>query len=107
MAAAFDIPFCEQPPSPHTKIGYFCGPFMSAGRKIVPLSMPGEQLYSTITSCGPLPDTFAPVGWDTAQLPAAGAAAAACVWAEMLSTPKVATSVPASTSTDTERMDRD
>ena len=77
MAAEFDMPFCEQPPSPQTKIGYFSLPFMSAGRKIVPVLIPGEQLYSTITSCGPLPDTFAPVGWDTAQLPWAGAAPAA------------------------------
>src|SRR5688572_10385233 len=73
---------------------------MVAGRKIVPLSMPAAQLYSTITSCGPLPDTFAPVGCDTAQLPAAGAAAVPCAWADTLQTPRVAPRIPASINTE-------
>src|SRR5215831_10991605 len=95
MAAAFDIPFCEQPPSPQTKIGNFSFPFRSAGLKMVPFSIPGEQLVSTITVCGPLPDTFAPVGCEAAQAAAVEALPAVpCAAAVTLYAPPAMPSIP-------------
>jgi hypothetical protein len=48
---------------------------------MVPVLMPGEQLYSMTTGCGPLPVAFTSTGLDVAQLPAAGAWPAAGPWA--------------------------
>jgi hypothetical protein len=63
---------------------------------MVPVLIPGEQLYSTITWCGPLPDTFVSICLDTAQLPAAGAAVLPALWAARSSPPPtVMPSLPA------------
>src|SRR5689334_852648 len=69
MAAEFDKPFNEQPPSPHTKIGYFSAPPRSLGRKMVPSLIPLSALVSTVTLWGPLPDAFAPAALDAVQVP--------------------------------------
>src|SRR5450631_102903 len=69
MAAEFESPFSEQPPSPHTKIGYFSVPPRSVGRKMVPWLIPGSALVSTVTLCGPVPDAFEPAAFDAVQVP--------------------------------------
>src|SRR3954465_2782393 len=69
MAVEFDNPFCEQPPSPQTKIGYFSAPPRSMGRKIVPSLIPGSALVSTTTLCGPLPVALALTAWGAVQVP--------------------------------------
>jgi hypothetical protein len=46
---------------------------------MVPLSIPGEQLVSTITACGPLPDTFAPSAGTQHRLSRRGTTGGPCV----------------------------
>src|SRR5690606_34820378 len=72
MAVALARPLREQAPWPQTKMGYFSLPPKSAGRKIVPSLIPGSELVSTTTSCGPVPPARVPVAIDGVQLPDAG-----------------------------------
>src|SRR3954451_23160976 len=69
IAVEFDNPFCEQPPSPQTKIGYFSAPPRSMGRKMVPSLIPGSAFVSTTTLCGPLPVALVLTALDAVQGP--------------------------------------
>src|SRR3569832_2189939 len=69
MAAELESPFSEQPPSPHTKMGYFSVPPRSMGRKMVPSTMPLSAFVSTTTLCGPVPETFAQPDYEAVQVP--------------------------------------
>src|SRR6478735_5824620 len=69
MPASVERPSLEQPPCPHTKIGYFFPGPRSAGRKMVPSLISGSEFVSTTTSCEPLPFTFRPADFDAVQVP--------------------------------------